>query len=587
MSFNHYYQSELIALRELGKDFAERNPALAPFFNTPGRDPDVERILEGFAFLSGRLRQKLDDELPEITHALFNLLWPNYLRPIPSCSVVQFTPMGAISKLHRISGGVELDSVPVKGVPCTFSTVYETEILPIKIVEQKVNTKGGQASLVLRFKTLDGPLENLSFDKLRIFFSGDSTNALTLYYYFLKKVRGINLNVAEGDAKSINIGKLGPEAIRPVGFAKEEALFPYPSNAFPGFRILQEYFCFPAKFMFVDIVGLDSIFNKEKLAEAGAPDVFELSFMLEDLPDNFESFRLNNFQLFCTPVINLFPKSATPLTMDNRQNEYRIVPDPRYPEHFSTYSVDLVEGWEHSGKGTQEYKAFETFAGAVGSAGYYRLRVKPSPKDAAMETYISIVHHDSKKRQRKQETVSLELTCTNRLFPKELKVGDICIPTDNSPEAVSFKNIVPVTPPYMPPLEGDMLWKLLSNMSLNYIPLTNINALRGILAAYDFSATQNTVKNKILQNTMQGMVSVEYQETDRIYRGLPLRGGITRLCLDQSKFSCKGGMYLFASVLNEFFVMYATINSFHQLIVTEHTSGEEYKWQPRLGELLL
>ncbi|MDU3889721.1 MAG: type VI secretion system baseplate subunit TssF, partial [Serratia liquefaciens] len=42
---------------------------------------DVERLLEGFAFLTGRLRQKLDDELPELSHSLMHLLWPNYMRP--------------------------------------------------------------------------------------------------------------------------------------------------------------------------------------------------------------------------------------------------------------------------------------------------------------------------------------------------------------------------------------------------------------------------------------------------------------------------------------------------------------------------
>ena len=93
MSFNHYYQSELTALRQLGKRFAERSPALAPFLGQAGRDPDVERLLEGFAFLTGRLRQKLDDELPELTHSLMHLLWPNYMRPLPAFSMLQFDPL--------------------------------------------------------------------------------------------------------------------------------------------------------------------------------------------------------------------------------------------------------------------------------------------------------------------------------------------------------------------------------------------------------------------------------------------------------------------------------------------------------------
>lgn len=45
-------------------------------------DPDIERLLEGVAFLTGNLRQKIEDEFPELTHGLIKMLWPNYLRPL-------------------------------------------------------------------------------------------------------------------------------------------------------------------------------------------------------------------------------------------------------------------------------------------------------------------------------------------------------------------------------------------------------------------------------------------------------------------------------------------------------------------------
>ena len=167
MSFNRYYQEELLALRELGKEFARRNPALAPFLDTPGRDPDVERILEGFAFLAGRLRQKLDDELPEITHSLFSLLWPNYLRPIPAASVIRYTPGENISGAVTIPRGTEVESVEVGGLRCRFRTVYETEILPLRIIGHSVREHGGLASLVLRFAVQGGGLENIPLRKLR------------------------------------------------------------------------------------------------------------------------------------------------------------------------------------------------------------------------------------------------------------------------------------------------------------------------------------------------------------------------------------------------------------------------------------
>ena len=56
--FNKYYQDELTYLRELGKEFAAAYPAIAPLLAERGADPDVERLLEGVAFLTGRIRQK-------------------------------------------------------------------------------------------------------------------------------------------------------------------------------------------------------------------------------------------------------------------------------------------------------------------------------------------------------------------------------------------------------------------------------------------------------------------------------------------------------------------------------------------------
>ena len=131
MSFNHYYQSELTALRQLGSQFAERSPALAPYLGQAGRDPDVERLLEGFAFLTGRLRQKLDDELPELSHSLMHLLWPNYMRPLPAFSMVQFDPLARSGPALCVARDTPVTSKPIDGVSCQFRTCYATDVWPL------------------------------------------------------------------------------------------------------------------------------------------------------------------------------------------------------------------------------------------------------------------------------------------------------------------------------------------------------------------------------------------------------------------------------------------------------------------------
>lgn len=587
-SFNRYYLDELVSLRELGREYSRSNPALAPFFDTPQRDPDVERILEGVAFLCGRLRQKLDDELPEITHALFSLLWPNYLRTIPSCSIVRYEPAANLTWAVTIPRGTMVESVEVEGTKCLFRTVYQTQVLPVRLRAQSVFEHDGQIILALRFGVLGATLENIPLSALRLFFTGEPAIAHSLYYTLTRSVREIRFLLPGEAGEHLCVHALPPAMIRPVGFREEEGLYPYPANTFPGYRIIQEYFCFNEKFLFAEISGLDACVAAG--GKAAGADEFTLHFVLSEFPEHYEAWRLDNVQLFCTPVVNLFSMDSTPLTVDHRQSEYRIVPDPRLPYHYAVYSVERVRSWGGNGKLRREYRAFESFEHGSSpdvDAAYYRLRLKPSLNDESTETYISIVHSQASPAALGEEILSLELTCTNRLLPARLAVGDINTHADDTPDTVTLGNITPVTPPYTPPLEGDLLWRLISNMSLNYLPLNNVHALRALIASYDFRALHDRNRARVLDKMLGGMTDVASEETDRIYQGLPVRGAVTRMTLDRGGFSCEGDMYLFASVMNEFLALYATVNSFHQLVVVDGKRGEEYQWPARLGRRLI
>ncbi|UQZ90377.1 type VI secretion system baseplate subunit TssF [Deltaproteobacteria bacterium Smac51] len=584
MTFNKYYQDELTILRELGREFAAVNPGLAPFLGSTGRDPDVERIMEGFAFLTGRLHQKLDDEFPEITHGLFNLLWPNYLRPVPSCAIVQYTPEAGLSQTQLIPRGTRVESKEVDETSCVFTTIYDVEVSPIKLSQAILREKEGRNILALRLDISGALLQDLTFKNLKFFLTGETALATNLYFTLLKKVESVKLAAYENDGFDRPFFTFGPEAIGPVGFDEQCAMLPYPSNTFPGYRLLQEYCCFPEKFMFLELTLPQSPGEcvPEKFAER---ESFELQFYLKELPPQAELVRAENFRLFCTPVVNLFRYDSAPLLITRKQTEYRIVPDPRHPVNYAVYSVDRVLSWAHNSKSEVEYAAFESFehgrrAGQV--PGYYRLKVRPSLTDEGTETYITIIHPENETAPA-TETISLELTCTNRMLPMNLSVGDICRQTDDSPQNVSFKNITPLSGSYAPPLGGDLPWRLISNMSLNYISLVDVKALRTVVSTYDFRALHDKRRARILARNLEGLVKVDSRPTDRIYKGLPLRGARTYLTVNQEAFVGEGDMFLFCSLINEFLALYATVNSFHELIVTEEKRGEQYKWPARLG----
>ena len=583
MSFNHYYQSELTALRQLGSRFAERSPALAPFLGQAGRDPDVERLLEGFAFLTGRLRQKLDDELPELSHSLMHLLWPNYMRPLPAFSMLQFDPLQHAGPALQVKRDTGVASKPVQGVSCQFRTCYPTDVLPLQLTELKHSVTGGGAMLSLRLQmTCEGHLGELNISRLRLHLAGERYISQMLYLGLLRHLENVTVVPLDDGGQALSAFTLPADHIQPVGFAEEEALIPYPLNTFRGYRYLQEYFAFQDKFLFVDLKGLEVL---ESLAQDTLKQTrgLELRFFIRQHSTQPLRPTLENVKLYCTPVVNLFTHDAIPIRLDGKQDEYLVMPSKIELEHCGVFSVDDVSGWRVGGSGGQTYVPFESFEhdpsfDALQQHAHYSVRQRPSLLHEGLDTYLSF----GQRQPESSETLSIELTCTNQNLPRQLQQGDICLPAEGTPETLVFRNICPVTSSYSPPLNRDFLWKLISNMSLNYLSLANVEALKVILQTYDLPRYYDEQAERISKNLLNGLISIRHEHVDRLHRGLPLRGLRTHLTIDPKGYIGDGDVFVFASVLNEFFALYASLNSYHELRVIS-THGEVYQWTPRMG----
>jgi len=421
-----------------------------------------------------------------------------------------------------------------------------------------------------------------------VFFAGDEeTPAIpySLYLNLTHRLREVRFVVRDGDGQEHVSAVLPPSCVRPLGFREDEGLYPYPKQTALGYRVLQEYFCYPEKFLFAEISGLEQGLSKKTLASFGDRDEFELHFVLPALPEHYESFQARHWKLCCTPVVNIFPFTAMPCHITKESPECRVMPDSKRPEHFLVYSVGEVGSWREEDKAGGSFTPLQSLDTAQywseSSTPRYRLHVRPALDQGDAETYITLDRIPAQGM-----TVALKLLCTNGALPKRLAVGDIRQHVDRAANTTPFKNILPVSTPYPPPCDEDTLWKLLSNMSLNYIPLTDVAAFRAMIGPYAFRAAGDRGQARALERLLQGIRAIESPTTDRIFGGIPRRGARTTITMDQSFFSCEGAMYLFGSALNEFLSMYATVNSFHQLIVKEATRGEEYYWPARLGSVL-
>ncbi len=569
----------------MGKEFAQAHPEAAHFLSEGESDPDVERLLEGFAFLTGRIRQKLDDEFPELTHSLMNLLFPHYLRPIPPISLVEFSPIrGMLRQSTRIPKGTEVASIPVDGTACLFRTCFDVDIHPLNIESAFLQTPvGGRTELIIRLKVESGfSIADSEIKKLRFFLVGESGRLL--YYHLCRRVGKIRLRSGSKGKPSDDIF-LDPDSIQAGGFSREESLLPYPNTSFDGYRLLQEYFSFPEKFLFIDLLNLESV--RDRLEQ----DRLEIGFIFSNSLNGSAKVSGDNLRLFCTPVVNLIRMESEPVQVNHEKTEYRIRPAGNNLRHYEIYSVDSATGWIQGTSEKREYPAFHSFRSGQSGPGhgeiFYETRIRNAVVGDGTDIYVSFVNKEQLTALPPTETVTFGLTCTNRVLAEKLRTGDIQVATDSSPAFARFQNIIRVTRGIRPPLGGDLPWRLLSHLALNSTSLSSVSSFRGILGLYNFHSLENQQSARVNQLHLESIVGIESSPEDLLFKGVPIRGLTTRLDLKESHFDSDGDMFLFASILNEFLALYVSLNSFSRLTVNGVEKGEAFKWPARIGHRII
>ncbi|MBN2243175.1 MAG: type VI secretion system baseplate subunit TssF [Acidobacteria bacterium] len=585
MSFNKYYQDEITFLREMGREFAQAHPEAAHLLSEGENDPDVERLLEGFAFLAGRIRQKLDDEYPELTHSLMSLLFPHYLRPIPPISLVEFSPIqGMLRQSSRIPKGTEIASVPVDGTSCRFRTCFDVDLHPLRIESVHIQKPvGGKTELTICIAAESGfSLAKSEIGNLRFFLAGEGGKLL--YYQLCRHVEKIRLGTAAAGKRADDLF-LDPGSVRAAGFARGESLLPYPGTSFDGYRLLQEYFSFPEKFLFVDLVHLESV--RRRLES----DRLEIGFIFSRDMDASVKASTESIRLYCSPVVNLTRVESDPILVDHKRTEYRIRPAGNNTRHFEIYSVDGATGWIQGTSQKKEYPPFHSFRGGrTASAGgdvFYDTRIRNAVAGEGTDVYVSFVNREQLTALPPTETVTFDLTCTNRILAEKLRIGDIRLATDSSPSFARFQNITRISRAIRPPLEGDLPWRLLSHLALNATSLSSVPAFKGVLELYNFHSLENQQASRANRLHIDGIVDVESSREDLLYKGVPIRGMTTRLGFKESHFDGDGDMFLFASILNEFLALYVSLNSFSRLMVTGVEKGETFEWPTRIGHRII
>ena len=375
-----YYEKELYVLRQAAKEFAQQYPATAGRLllePTHSLDPHVERLLEGFALLAGRVHHKIDDEFPELTVALLGLLYPHYLAPIPSFAVLQFDPdpSGLTAPTgFQVPKGTRLHTQPVANVACRYRTAYPVTLWPMAVADaewlappfpRQFRPPAGTAAVLRIVFELDAGARfaELELDRVRLYLNGDPQVVADLYEALLNRMTQVAFRDPDATADDTRVTLAAKDCVFPVGFDAGEALLPSPSQALPGYRLLTEYFAFRQKFEFIDLGGFA---EARKVAGGRRLEVLFFADKTRERELLEQGVEAGTFRLGCTPVVNLFEQTAEPVRLTHARSEYRIVPDVAVPNGMEVYSVESVR--ETGGAGDTEYVPFfgATARAAVG-----------------------------------------------------------------------------------------------------------------------------------------------------------------------------------------------------------------------------
>jgi type VI secretion system protein ImpG len=609
-----YYNRELQFVREMGAEFAQAYPRIAARLGMEGlecTDPYVERLLEGFAFLTARVQLKLDARHPDFTQHLMEMVYPHFLCPTPACAIVELVPdmkEGGVLNGHLVKRGASLRAPLVKGerTSCEFRTAHDVTLWPLTVVDAKylsgsgaLSTQGimtdgkARAAVRLRLKSAAGvAMKALPLDSLSIFVKATPDIAHRILEQITADCIGVYVrSTRPGSA----VHFIPARSVGHPGLNDHEALLPVTREGFQGYRLLQEYFALPERLLFFSVEGLRSALRSCE------GDELELYFAMDRAQVGLENaLDAAHFRLFCTPAVNLFQHAVDRVHVSAAETEYHLVADRNRPMDFEIHSLTAVEGIGAEGESIARVLPFYSLTHGVNSDAYYTIQRRPRLLSARQqqnggrsgyvgtECFISLVDATQRPVTAKIRQIDAQALCTNRDLPVQMATGqgrtDFTVEGGGPIESV--RSICGPGFPRPSPAFGATAWKLISHLSLNYLSLVDRTPQDGAEMLRDLLALYADSNDAAQMRQVEGVRNVSYQP---VVRRIPMLGPISygrgleiTLTVDETSFE-GAGIVALGSVLERFFGRYVSLNSFTQLRLESSARGAVKTWPVRVG----
>jgi type VI secretion system protein ImpG len=608
------YNIELAHLREMGAEFAAEFPKVAARLSMEGlevADPYVERLLEGFAFMSARVQVKLDAEFPRFTQSLLDIVYPNYLSPTPSFAVVEMAFNNANSALAigpEVPRGTRI-TAPLQRADlarCNFTTAHTVRLWPIEIetasyfvyapdlplnqIKTKQPIRGG---VRIRLKALAGSrFSAIQCNELNFYLSSENEQALVLYEAIMANRQGV-LIMSEGQ----EVKYLPPSSVQEVGFEISEALLPADNREFQGYRNLREYFAFPQRFLFFKLHGLKEVF--EQIDSADCEMVFLSANSFNALETSVDK---TAFSLWSVPVANLFPLKSDRVFVDGSRFEYQVIVDRTHPIDFEVFSIDKVFGIRSDSDVKTEFKPF--YAQGTGdfersTHAYFTLRREPRTLTnrqlthgartgyLGTEVFLSLVDEREAPFAHSIQQLAIDVTATNRDLPLLIPIGNLAkLTIATEAPVLHCKTMAGPSRPRTGFADGDYAWRLIGHLTQNYLSIFETGQGSAVTALQEMLVLYIDAVDQVSKRQIEGIVALDSKP---IVRRLPISGPIVfgrglaiSVTLAESNFAGSGA-YLFGAVLERFFAQHVSINSFVETTLISTTRGFIAKWPARTG----
>lgn len=562
-----YYEAEMRYLREASKEFAQAHPEAAHrlgLTNVGAPDENVERLFQGFAFLSARLRQKLDDDLPEITEPLVSMLWPYMVRTIPSLAILECVPRAGQVASGIVPAGVAVRSKPIGSTQtvCIYRTAQAVQLLPLRVIDACALTRPDGRSavhVVFELQRFD-QLAIADLSRIRLYLHGDRADASVLYAALTRDVSSMNVRMP-----SIHDGRVQtPHGLRieASGFGPDTRVWPNADPKHDAEQGLLEYFTFPEKFHFVDLCGFDvtTVPTNETHVE------FDI-VLSRPLPTGTR-LDASSLRLHCTPVVNLFELNAEPIQTDGHRHDYRVFPPRSAGEHVEPYAAVAVVAIDHRSADKHHYVPFEEFRHRGGMLRheaperYFHTRNVLGPS-GTREMWLTLggLAWDVPGSVPDDHITARVLANNGQLPRVVLREAMLTEPVSAIAGIEAVRNLTQPTMPVYPPDTERYQWKVMSHFAANGLGMMDTSVLREILSLYNWTSDEQN------QRRIDAVRDVRLRNLQRLGRNRLERGAEIEVTLCSGGFLGAGDVALFGDVLNRFMGRYASPHLFVRLVL--------------------